>query len=258
MKTIASARRSSSPPAHRPRDCHREPRRHPGTGHGSGRRCSQQAVGLVVPAARGFPLVQGNARGNPDRAGRPTQYQQTCSVCGHCERGNRKSQAEFACKQCGQSFTDPNLSRSFLAVPTTIRTGDATGRRHSSSLVGCKIIASRALFNPVDTRTEPFHSRILTGFGRARLLPSLFISPRLRTGSADHPSGGAPSPSRENETALRPGSPDRLPRRQRKRRGWPVLRVPESRFSPESGSFACNSFDSTGRDTSRQPIHPLC
>src|SRR5271157_3981929 len=41
-----------------------------------------------------------------------------------------------------------------------------------------------------------FHSRILTGFGRARLLPSLFISPRLRTGSA-----GA-SPSRENETAL--------------------------------------------------------
>jgi hypothetical protein len=58
------------------------------------------------------------------------------------------------------------------------------------------------LFNPVDTRTEPFQSRIMTGFGRARLLPSLFISPRLRTGSADHPSGGAPSPSRENETAL--------------------------------------------------------
>src|SRR5271157_2182614 len=107
-------------------------------------------------------------------------------------------------------------------------------------MVGCKIIASRALFNPVDTRTEPFHSRILTGLGRARLLPSLFISPRLRTGSADHPSGGAPSPSRENETALRPGSPGRLPHRQRKRRDWPVLRVPESRFSPESGSFACN------------------
>ena len=51
----------------------------------------------------------------------------------------------------------------------------------------------------VQTRAGPFHSRILTGFGRARLLPSLFISPRLRTGSA-----GA-SPSRENETALRPG-----------------------------------------------------
>src|SRR5271166_1603785 len=45
-----------------------------------------------------------------------------------------------------------------------------------------------------------FHSRILTGFGRARLLPSLFISPRSRTGSA-----GA-SRSRENETALlKPG-----------------------------------------------------
>ena len=83
MKTIALARRSSSPPGARPRDCHREPRRHPGTGHGLGRRCSQQAVGLVVPAARGFPLVQGNARGNPDRAGQPRQYQQTFSVCGH-------------------------------------------------------------------------------------------------------------------------------------------------------------------------------
>jgi hypothetical protein len=53
-----------------------------------------------------------------------------------------------------------------------------------------------AIFRAVRRKAGPFHSRILTGFGRARILPSLFISPRLRTGSA-----GA-SPSRGNETAL--------------------------------------------------------
>jgi hypothetical protein len=42
-----------------------------------------------------------------------------------------------------------------------------------------------------------FHSQLVTGFGRARPLPSLFNPPKLRLGSA-----GA-SPSRENETALR-------------------------------------------------------
>jgi putative transposase len=28
---------------------------------------------------------------------------QTCSVCGHCEKANRKSQCEFVCKVCGHS-----------------------------------------------------------------------------------------------------------------------------------------------------------
>lgn len=36
----------------------------------------------------------------------------TCSACGHCEKGNRKSQSEFACKHCGFSENaDRNAAR---------------------------------------------------------------------------------------------------------------------------------------------------
>ena len=36
----------------------------------------------------------------------------TCSACGHCEKANRKSQAEFACQHCGFSENaDLNAAR---------------------------------------------------------------------------------------------------------------------------------------------------
>jgi IS605 OrfB family transposase len=41
----------------------------------------------------GIPVVFVDAR-NTSR---------TCSVCGHCETSNRKSQSEFACQHCGFS-----------------------------------------------------------------------------------------------------------------------------------------------------------
>jgi len=31
----------------------------------------------------------------------PRNTSRTCSMCGHCEKANRKSQAEFVCKSCG-------------------------------------------------------------------------------------------------------------------------------------------------------------
>jgi len=31
----------------------------------------------------------------------PRNTSRTCSMCGHCEKANRKSQAEFVCQQCG-------------------------------------------------------------------------------------------------------------------------------------------------------------
>jgi putative transposase len=31
----------------------------------------------------------------------PRDTSKTCSCCGHCERGNRKSQASFQCLRCG-------------------------------------------------------------------------------------------------------------------------------------------------------------
>jgi IS605 OrfB family transposase len=33
----------------------------------------------------------------------PRNTSRTCSQCGHCEKGNRKSQSQFLCKQCGYS-----------------------------------------------------------------------------------------------------------------------------------------------------------
>jgi putative transposase len=33
----------------------------------------------------------------------PRNTSRTCSLCGHCEKANRKSQAEFSCQRCGYS-----------------------------------------------------------------------------------------------------------------------------------------------------------
>lgn len=33
----------------------------------------------------------------------PRNTSRTCNVCGHCEKANRNSQAEFVCKHCGHS-----------------------------------------------------------------------------------------------------------------------------------------------------------
>ncbi len=50
----------------------------------------------------GIPVVQVD----------PRNTSRTCSVCGHCEQANRKSQAEFLCKHCGFSANaDWNAAR---------------------------------------------------------------------------------------------------------------------------------------------------
>jgi transposase len=42
----------------------------------------------------------------------PAYTSQTCSACGHCEKSNRKSQAEFECKACGyKAHADFNAAR---------------------------------------------------------------------------------------------------------------------------------------------------
>ncbi len=46
----------------------------------------------------------------------PRNTSRTCSVCGHCEKANRKSQAEFVCKHCGFSLNaDLNAARNIRA-----------------------------------------------------------------------------------------------------------------------------------------------
>ena len=42
---------------------------------------------------------------------------QTCSACGHCEKSNRKNQADFVCKHCGFSVNaDWNAARNIRAL----------------------------------------------------------------------------------------------------------------------------------------------
>ena len=46
----------------------------------------------------------------------PRNTSRTCSACGHCDKANRKSQAEFACLQCGFSENaDLNAARNIRA-----------------------------------------------------------------------------------------------------------------------------------------------
>ena len=50
----------------------------------------------------------------------PRNTSKTCSVCGHCERGNRQNQAEFVCKHCGFSANaDWNAARNIRALATS-------------------------------------------------------------------------------------------------------------------------------------------
>jgi putative transposase len=46
----------------------------------------------------------------------PAYTSRTCAECGHCERSNRKSQAEFRCKACGhEAHADVNAARNIRA-----------------------------------------------------------------------------------------------------------------------------------------------
>ena len=52
----------------------------------------------------------------------PRNTSRTCCVCGHCEKANRKSQAEFECKQCGYHCNADynaaiNISRASVKEP---------------------------------------------------------------------------------------------------------------------------------------------
>ena len=46
----------------------------------------------------------------------PKYTSQTCAECGHCEKGNRHTQASFLCKQCGhKDHADRNAARNIRA-----------------------------------------------------------------------------------------------------------------------------------------------
>ena len=52
----------------------------------------------------------------------PRNTSRTCSACGHCEKANRKSQAEFVCQSCGYAALADynaaiNISRADVKQP---------------------------------------------------------------------------------------------------------------------------------------------
>jgi putative transposase len=71
----------------------------------------------------------------------PRNTSRTCAVCGHCEKANRKSQAEFRCKACGhESHADVNAARVIraLAVSCNAAIGLDSPRGLSRKAAGLK------------------------------------------------------------------------------------------------------------------------
>ncbi len=65
---------------------------------------------------RSFVAYKAQLAGVPVVLVDPRNTSRTCSVCGHCEKGNRRNQAEFCCLQCGHSVNaDLNAARNIRA-----------------------------------------------------------------------------------------------------------------------------------------------
>ncbi len=71
---------------------------------------------------RSFLSYKAALAGVPLHAVDPAYTSKTCSVCGHCEKANRKSQASFVCQQCGFACNADinaaiNISRAAVKQP---------------------------------------------------------------------------------------------------------------------------------------------
>ncbi len=66
---------------------------------------------------REFIVYKAQDAGIPVMTVDPRNTSRTCSKCGHCEKGNRKTQAEFRCLRCGFSANaDWNAARNIRAL----------------------------------------------------------------------------------------------------------------------------------------------
>ncbi|MEO8971009.1 MAG: transposase [Ktedonobacteraceae bacterium] len=71
---------------------------------------------------RSFLSYKAALAGIPLHTVDPRNTSRTCSVCGHCAKANRKSQAAFLCQSCGQTMNADinaaiNISRASVMVP---------------------------------------------------------------------------------------------------------------------------------------------
>ena len=66
---------------------------------------------------RSFVEYKAELAGVPVVAVNPRSTSRTCSVCGHCEKANRPSQAKFLCNHCGHSSNaDLNSARNLAGL----------------------------------------------------------------------------------------------------------------------------------------------
>lgn len=76
----------------------------------------------------------------------PRNTSRTCSVCGHCERANRKSRDQFVCKACGhESSADLNAARNIrtIGLPScSLMAGAVDAGRQNPAEAACKPPAS--------------------------------------------------------------------------------------------------------------------
>ncbi|MFT5141797.1 MAG: putative transposase [Rhodothermales bacterium] len=79
----------------------------------------------------------------------PAYTSQTCSLCGHCDKQNRKSQAEFVCTSCGhEQHADVNAAINILgrAFPSFV------DRKGSSA---CRLMEESSRFSAGSMSTRP-------------------------------------------------------------------------------------------------------
>ena len=82
-----------------------------------GRRQRNRHSGWSFFQLRSFVEYKAALTGVPVVVVDPRYTSQTCSVCGHCERGNRPTRNLFLCKQCGYSTNaDFNSARNLAGL----------------------------------------------------------------------------------------------------------------------------------------------
>jgi len=65
----------------------------------------------------------------------PRNTSRTCAECGHCEKANRSSQAEFQCRSCGHTaHADLNAARNIRAVAASVNMLEVS-KEHREPLV---------------------------------------------------------------------------------------------------------------------------
>jgi IS605 OrfB family transposase len=65
----------------------------------------------------------------------PRNTSRTCAVCGHCEKANRKSQAEFECRACGYTaHADINAAVNIAAAGAAVNRPEIS-EKHQHELV---------------------------------------------------------------------------------------------------------------------------